>query len=302
MYADLVCKGGGVKGVALIGAISYFEEHGYTWRRLAGTSAGAVVASLLAVGYTSTEIQQFIFNLDFNSLLDKNKLQSIPLIGPIAGLFFHKGIYCGDTLENLLRSKFKAKGKTTFKDISIDGDSILKIMATDITNQTLITLPDDLIKYNINPLDFDIAKAVRMSLSIPFLYKPIILNEKVNPSYIVDGGLLSNFPVWIFDTSDEPKWPTFGLNLIDYKSQNNFSKSFSSFIFDVIETSLNTNENTYFKESDSIRIVNIPTLGVNILDMDISPSKMSDLFNSGYNCAKQFLNNWDFEDYTKKYR
>lgn len=302
MYADLVCKGGGVKGVALIGAVSYFEEQGYTWRRLAGTSVGAVIASLLAVGYTSTEIQQLIFNLDFKSLLDKNKLQSIPLIGPIAGLFFNKGLYCGDVIENLLRSKFEEKGKTTFKDISINGDSILKIMATDVTNQTLITLPDDLIKYNINPLDFDIAKAVRMSLSIPFLYNPVILNDKVNPSYIVDGGLLSNFPVWIFDTNEKPRWPTFGLNLINYKSENNFSKNFSSFLFDVIETSLHTNEDTYFKESDSVRIINIPTLGVGMMDVNISASKMSDLFNSGYNSAQSFLDNWNFENYIKNYR
>ena len=76
MYADLVCKGGGVKGVALVGALSLFEEKGYIWQRVAGTSVGAIVASLVAVGYTATEIKDIMFELDFNKFADKNKLQS----------------------------------------------------------------------------------------------------------------------------------------------------------------------------------------------------------------------------------
>ena len=55
MYADLVCKGGGVKGIALVGALSYFEERGYVWKKVAGTSVGAIIASLVAVGYRSEE-------------------------------------------------------------------------------------------------------------------------------------------------------------------------------------------------------------------------------------------------------
>ena len=60
MYADLVCKGGGVKGIALLGAIYYLEEKGYTFQNFAGTSAGAIVSSLLAVGYTGKELKEAI--------------------------------------------------------------------------------------------------------------------------------------------------------------------------------------------------------------------------------------------------
>ena len=42
--ADLVLEGGGVKGIGLVGAISVLEEHGYVFHRVAGTSAGAIVA------------------------------------------------------------------------------------------------------------------------------------------------------------------------------------------------------------------------------------------------------------------
>ena len=48
MFADLVLEGGGVKGIALVGAISVLEERGYEFRRVAGTSAGAIVGSLVA--------------------------------------------------------------------------------------------------------------------------------------------------------------------------------------------------------------------------------------------------------------
>ena len=68
-------------------------------------------------------------------------------------------------------------------------------------------------KYNIDPLNFSIAKAVRMSISIPFIFKPILIEDNNNSSFMVDGGLISNFPVWLFDVEGIPRWPTFGLRL-----------------------------------------------------------------------------------------
>lgn len=303
MYADLVCKGGGVKGIALVGALSFFEEQGYIWKNVAGTSVGSIVASLVAVGYNANEIKDIMYSLDYSNLADKDKLQSIPFLGPITSLFISKGLHAGDYVENFLSEKFEQKGKKYFRDIIYDGRSKLKVIATDVTRHKLITLPDDLIEYNINPLDFEIAKAVRMSLSIPFFYDPIILNINENPCYIVDGGLLSNFPIWIFDVDDKPRWPTFGLNLYNnVQKPNNNPNGFIPFLIDVVETSLATSEDIYFKDCDAIRIVNIPTLGINTVDFDITKTQMDNLFKSGYTSAKSFLKNWDFNSYIKYYR
>jgi len=303
MYADLVCKGGGVKGTALVGAICYLEEQGYTWKRLAGTSVGAIITSLLAVGYTGKEIKDILFDLDYKSLLDKKYLNSIRFWGPTLNLLFKKGIYSGNTIEKLLEEKFKAKNKTTFRDVSINGESYLKIIASDTTNKKLLILPDDLINYNIDPLNFEISKAVRMSMSVPFFFKPIKLYSNNNPALIVDGGLLSNFPIWLFDSKREPQWPTFGLNLYDdYKAKYSKHINFLSFALDVVETSLMTNEDTYFRDSDSVRIMNIPTLGINSLDFSISYQQKLSLYNSGYSVAKSFLSNWDFQSYLRVYR
>lgn len=303
MYADLVCKGGGVKGIALVGALCFFEEEGYVWKRTAGTSVGAIVASLVAVGYSAREIRNIMFYLDYNKFADKNNLQSIPLFGPIASLFVSKGLHAGNYVENFLTEKFEKKGKKYFRDIYVNGESKLKVIATDVTRHKLITLPDDLVEYNINPLDFEIAKAVRMSLSIPFFFEPVILYSGKTPCYIVDGGLLSNFPIWIFDVKRKPRWPTFGLNLYnDVEKPSNNQNGFIPYSIDVIETSLATSEEIYFKDCDAIRIVNIPTLGIDTTNFDISNEQIKALYKSGYSSAKSFLKNWDFNTYLKYYR
>ncbi|WP_455539298.1 patatin-like phospholipase family protein [Terrisporobacter sp.] len=302
MYADLVCKGGGIKGIALVGALLYFEEYGYTWRKIAGTSVGAIVASLVAVGYSAREIADIMYEVDYSKFADKSTLQSIPVFGPLASLFYSKGTHLGNYIEDFLSKKFEIKGKKYFKDIYEDGESRLKAIASDVTRHKLIILPDDLVEYGINPMEFEIAKAIRMSCSIPFFFKPVILNKK-NPSYIVDGGLLSNFPIWIFDVHGKPRWPTFGLNLYDDEKNDNCNvHSFIPYLMDVVETSLVTSEELYFKDCDAVRIVNIPTLGIDTINFDITKDEIISLFNSGYNSAKLFLKTWSFNSYINRFR
>lgn len=305
MNADLVCEGGGVKGVALVGAVCRLEKEGYTFQKLAGTSAGAVVASLIAVGYKGREIMEILFQINFKSLIDKNKLTSIPLVGPIASLIKNKGLNSGNTIEEFLYEKFKAKGKTKFKDISINGISPLKIIAADITNKELLVLPDDLIKYNINPMEFEIAKAVRMSISIPFYFNPVTIYDNENSSFVVDGGLLSNFPIWLFDIEGIPRWPTFGLKLISDKDMEIVQASKSNIInymLAIINTALTKNEEAYLLNKDSIRTIKIRTFGIEATNFKIPKDQMLTLFNSGYDAADEFLKKWSFQNYLSKYR
>lgn len=304
MKVDLVCEGGGVKGIALVGSICYLEEQGYTFENIAGTSAGAIVASLLAVGYNAKELKDILFNLDYKNFNDKNLLQSIPLIGQPISLLINKGIYAGEYVETFLTEKFKAKGKTKFKDISINGVSRLKVIASDITNKDLLILPDDLAKYGLDPMEFDIATAVRMSMSIPLYYNPVIIEYKNISSYIVDGGLLSNFPIWIFDTMKIPDWPTFGLRLVsdnDYAIPNS-SPNIISYITNIVDTAISKNETVYLTDKNSVRTIDIPTFNIKTTDFNISKADTTLLFKSGYNSAKKFLNGWNFENYIEKYR
>lgn len=305
MKADIVCEGGGVKGIALLGAIYYLEEQGYKFERFAGTSAGAIVTSLLAVGYSGKELKELLFNLNLKNFYDKNKLTLLPFIGSTISLFKNKGLFSGNNIESYLNDMYKTKGKTKFKDIAVNGVSPLKVIASDVTNKQLLILPDDLSKYNIDPLEFEIAKAVRMSISIPFYFNPVILKNGKEESFIVDGGLLSNFPVWIFDVENNPRWPTFGLKLISNQDMKKVSPNKSnliSFAFDVVDTMLSKDDEAFLNNKDSIRTIKIRTYDVGTVDFAISKEEYLTLFNSGYNCAKTFLAKWNFNSYVSRYR
>jgi NTE family protein len=300
---DGVFEGGGIKGIAFVGAACCLEEKGYSWERLAGSSAGAIIASMLAVGYTGAEIKDIMVNLDYETLASKEKGINVPLISKGFRLFTENGMYNGTYLDSWLDNIFKAKGKTKFRDIYSGGESKLSIIASDITRKEMLILPQDLHKYSINPLDFDIWKAVRMSINIPFYFKPVKIEYKGKFSYIVDGGILSNFPVWIFDVNGVPRWPTFGFNLIDSKSNTSQGhEDLMSFMKDLLNTVINRNEDVYLRNRDKVRIISIPVLGVKTTEFDLSKEKLQELFNSGYKSTEEFLQAWNFREYVRKYR
>ena len=87
-----VFEGGGVKGTGLVGAVQVTEDRGYTFDRVAGTSAGAIIAALIAAGYTAAEMKEIMFALDYKKFKDKGLGDAIPIVGPLASLLFTKGI------------------------------------------------------------------------------------------------------------------------------------------------------------------------------------------------------------------
>ncbi|KPU46029.1 patatin-like phospholipase [Oxobacter pfennigii] len=310
--ADAVFEGGGVKGIALAGALLAAEEVGYRWVNVAGTSAGAIVASLIAVGYNSKEIKDIICELNFSAFNDKTMLSNIPIIGPILSIMSVRGVYKGDYIEQWLREKYKAKGKEKFKDIRTeDEDDMykykLRVIASDISQKRLLVLPQDIILYGIDPDELDIAKAVRMSMGIPLYYKPVVVRYKKGnrnrKSFIVDGGLLSNFPVWLFDEEGIPSWPTFGFKLVDPELQENKEgKSTINYILSILSTMMEAFDQRYIEISNFNRTIAIPTLGVKTTDFNLSKEKESELYNSGYKAAKHFFEKWNFNNYIQAFR
>jgi NTE family protein len=301
---DAVFEGGGVKGIALVGAVCCLENRGYKFENLAGTSAGAMVAALLAAGYTGEELKSIISQVNYTKFVEKSifdKLKITSYMNKIIGLVKDKGIYSGDPIERYIEELLKIKGKVKFRDVSRNGKSYLKIIASDITKGDMMILPDDLILYGIDPLDFPIAKAVRMSIGIPLLFKPVKLKHKTGISLIVDGGILSNYPIWIFDRQGEPKWPTLGLKLIE-DNQNLTAKGKTdliSFIIDIVSAMINKNEEIYVKHKDWIRTIGIPTLGVKGTEFDKISTMGLKLFESGYKSAEEFLKDWSFTKYKR---
>ena len=91
----------------------------------------------------------------------------------------------------------------------------LRVIASDVTHRRMLVLPDDAAHLGVNPDELEIARAVRMSMSLPIFFEPVVHEngETGEDHLIVDGGMLSNFPVWLFDRKgQDPRWPTFGLS------------------------------------------------------------------------------------------
>lgn len=304
MKVDAVFEGGGMKFIGLVGAACYLEEKGYTWRQVAGTSSGSIVASMLAAGYKASELKDILMNTEFEKFLDEIRIKIAAPINKSINLFKDKGIHSGDQLEEFVRQLLKKKGKVKFKDVSENKKSRLKIIASDIILQKMLILPDDIINYGIDPMELEITKAIRMSISIPFYFKPVKLSYENQCSLIVDGGILSKFPIWIFDVYGIPKCPTFGFKLIGNNKNNNSSgkTNFISYTLDIIDTMIEKNEDIYIRDKDAVRTIFIPTLGAHTTQFDMSQRMKLELFYSGYKSAEKFLNTWDFEQYIKRYR
>jgi NTE family protein len=311
-YVDLVFEGGGVKGIALVGAFSVLEERGYEPQNMAGASAGAIVAALLAAGYTSVELQEIIGNLDYDHFKDRAWEDRIPIAGDPLSILKDLGIYEGEAFAGWMRELLEAKGVRTFGDLIRREDVEIKyrykaqVIASDVTERCLLVLPRDAPKLGIaDPDDLNVALAVRMSMSIPIFFEPVKFpNPQTGREHlIVDGGMLSNFPVWLFD-AEEPQWPTFGLKLVqkdpkapmDGTPLPEASRSGVMLVIDylrsLVDTMMAAHDRLYIEEHEFDRTIAIDTLGVGTTEFDLSGERALELFESGRKAAEEFLA-WD---------
>lgn len=217
--ADAVFEGGGAKGFGQVGALAFAEEIGIRWVNIAGTSAGAIVASLLAAGYTPTEITEIMGEIDFRKFMDESLLDRLPLfLGKAMSIVFQKGVFEGRYFSKTIAKYLARRNVRTFRDLVIPEFANdpryryrLRVVASDISRGKMLVLPQDIVDYGLAPDDLSVAAALRMSMSIPFVFEPV--KQRLpggEVCYIVDGGLLSNYPVHLFDEEGTPAWPTFG--------------------------------------------------------------------------------------------
>lgn len=301
MRADAVFEGGGVKGIGLVGALYYAEkERKIQWQSVAGTSAGAVVAALVASGYTADEIKEIMFNLDFSLIKDEGFIDQFSLPGKTMSLLLEKGIYEGRFIEKFMSGLLNKKGASTFGDLRIHGETNpryayrLNIIASDISRGKMLVLPQDIRDYGLDPDRLNVARAVRMSMSIPVFYEPVAIDYrdggKMRRSYIVDGGILSNFPVWLFDSVENPEWPTFGFRLVDPgEGEPREINNILDFLGATVATMMEAHDARHIQDFNFKRTIAIPTMGVKTTEFNITPERKEMLFRSGYNAAREFF-------------
>lgn len=315
MDMNAVFEGGGVRGITLAGAVRAAELSGFRFKRVAGTSSGSMIAALVAAGYTAEEMKEVILRTPFSSFLKRAPIFQIRWIGPAARLFLKKGLYSGEVLEQWMHSLLAAKGVRTFGDLE---QGKLRIIASDITNGRLLVLPEDIKHYGVDPRKLRISKAVRMSTSIPYFFDPVILREplmkgrtKVKPfkkqfTYVVDGGMLSNFPLWLFEHEHDPRTnrvvPTIGFQMVGKQDNHpNQIRGVVTMLQAMVETMMNAHDQRYIEKHNSYRTIKIPILGVGWTDFNITPEKSLELYESGLKVGMEYFKKWDYGHYETSY-
>jgi NTE family protein len=292
MLIDGVFSGGGLKDFALVGAYQAIEEKGFRFQRLAGTSAGAILACFIAAGYTSKEIELMLDDQDFQTLLDPRKT-ILPL--PIMKWFFlywRMGLYQGKELEKWFMKKLAAKGVYTFGDLP---QGSLKIIASDLTHGKMLVLPDDLAHYGISPETFPLARALRMSCGIPFFFEPVKLPVVGGEAIVVDGGVLSNFPLWLFDEPDGKRQrPLLGLKISrGHKEARGHKIDNALNLYNALfSTMQNAHDEKYISRKHEKDIIFIPVDDASATQFELNEEMKDALIERGRSYAIQFLKTW----------
>ncbi|ALF11494.1 patatin-like phospholipase family protein [Parageobacillus thermoglucosidasius] len=294
MDIDIVFSGGGIRGFALIGAYEAIEAKGLRWRRLAGTSAGSLVAALIAAGYTSKEMIDLLDELELRYFLDERKcLFPFPMWKWLR-IYWRMGLYKGEVFEQWVNEVLAARGVKTFGDLPKES---LSIVASDVTNGRMLILPDDLPQYGVNPAAFSVAKAVRMSTSIPYFFEPVKLQTKEGGCIVVDGGVLSNFPLFLFDEEKQvKKRPVLGIQLSVKLSERPKRKINNAVqLFEALFSAMKEAHDTrYISRRHEKDIVFLPVENVFFTEFSLTPETRDRLIQYGREKTERFLKKWTY--------
>jgi NTE family protein len=194
----------------------------------------------------------------------------------------------------------------------------LVVTVSDVTTGQLVRLPWDYHRlYGLDPDEQEVADAVRASMSIPFFFRVAKLTSTSGlTSTLVDGGLLSNFPIDSFDRRDgkPPRWPTFGVTLLPNLPQGNDKVIPAlgpvNWVFggpplleELITTMIVGRDQTYLNQPwVSARAIRVDSNDVGFLDFNISKQQMQRLYQRGYDATEAFLSTWNWTRYLERFR
>lgn len=285
---NAVFKGGGVKGIAHVGALAAVEAKGFTCGAVAGTSAGAITAALVAAGFSAQELKPVLFGLDFNKFKDGH----FHIISLLRKEGLYKGQYVIDWLEDLFMKK-TGKQLARFSDLEEQFGIELRVVATDVTRMRKLVFPDDLADYGFSdPKSFPVSHAVRASMSIPFYFEPYeLVCPDGSTSTLVDGGMLSNFPISLFDPgAATPQFPTFGFALGGTdESVRLKTDTVEDLAKALVSTVLEAGDHDSLLHQNFERSIDIPTGNIGTTEFNLTEEQKEWLYNSGYQAAAAFL-------------
>lgn len=365
MLYDLVFEGGGAKGSVFAGALQEFESRGHRARRLVGTSAGAITAVLLASGYKSGDLlaavneklpngkPRFSSFMDVPAHFDPQDvehsltqvlLRQVKLLPGLGGWISKKlfaelmrlpayrvvfsfvergGLYAGDQFLGWLTEKLNAGGRNlgnvTLEQFHAQTGSDLSVVASDTASEQMLVL-----NHRTAPR-CPVAWAVRMSMSIPFVWQEVrwqgawgtYRGQPLEGDTIVDGGALSNFPLDLIISRDDevaaimgppPASPAVPLGLlIDEKlpvpgagekpkkdeDGNELTENIERLkpvrrVEHLIDTMMKAHDSFVIRDNEG-KICRLPAKGYGTTEFDLSDARLQALVDAGRAAMKEYL-------------
>lgn len=318
-FRNLIFEGGGVKGIAYIGAMQVLEKKGILQNisRVGGTSAGAINALLFALGYSVEETRQILWELNFEKFRDGSWFWPIDAIRLFTKFGWYKGKFFRQWIGNLIRQR-TGSASTTFAELSkmkeTSGFHDVWMIGTNLSTHF-----SEIFSAELTPA-MPLVDAVRTSMSIPLFFTAVRDKRR---DVLVDGGVLDNYPIKLFDREKyldplEKKAHSF---LPEYYAKTNktlIAKAASPYVYNketlgfrldtkeeievfrdhkppprhhisdflsyskgLIETMLEAQESQHLHSDDWQRTIYIDTLGIKTTDFDLSDEKKKELLKSG---------------------
>ena len=325
-FKNLIFEGGGVKGIAYVGAIQEFENRQImkNIKRVGGTSAGAINAVLLALGYTLKDTQKILMELNFNNFMD----DSWGIIRDSNRLISDFGWYRGDFFKGWIGDRIHEKTgneNSTFNDLSNLGFLDLYLVGTNLS-----TGFSEVFSAEHTPR-MRVVDAVRISMSIPLFFAAV---RDFRKDVFVDGGVFNNYPIKLFDREKYIEVDDLAKHARKtnyYKAENKSKpKTSSSYIYNketlgfrldshleiavfrdgaeppsekiddffdyigaVFRAILNVQENQHLHSDDWCRTIYINTIGVGTTEFDIDDQKKKKLVREGKKATDAYFNWYD---------
>lgn len=306
-YEYVALSGGGIKGVAYIGAfraldecnILYDENGKLKLKGIAGTSAGSIMASLVAVGYKPDELIGVLGDIELTKIFDDKWGIIRDAINFIDDYGVAPGTYIYETMGRLIEKK------TGNKDYTIqqlyDNDNIkLVLVGTDMNNLKSVYFYPNSIGENKN---ISIRNAVRISMSIPFMFEPVMHGG----NYCVDGGVLDNFPLHVFDGEYPgemkarlnllpPNPKVLGLHIMEDNQLESYALNKRQDIPNLLKYSasfinifLTENERRIMTPSYWYRTISIITPNYPLTDFTLTDNQIKKLMDAGHDYTNGFF-------------
>ncbi len=264
--------GGAIRGIAYLGTIRALEELGVEYDIIGGSSVGAIIASLIACGYKSYELENFFMKVNFELFKDIH-------LGFKKTFAISKGEIFQDWLNELLKNKISNKNgkRITFNDIEKE----LVIITTDIKHFCAQEFSKE------KTPDFEVAQAIKISSSMPGLMAPYEYND----SYLVDGDLQKASPMWkLSEKLNFSKSRILEFRLEGDCSENDSSPvSFINTIYSCV-TDIATNfVKEMFGQNDRYDCIPINTGDVFFADFNLDKDSRRKLINLGYEQTMRYF-------------